>query len=276
MIRLVRNNSGVTLIELIITIAVLALFIVPISGLFITSAKANTISQTELDATMLAQKCMEMVKSIKEIEDIDDDAFANSGKELTDSDYGNYKVIYKLTEVSSDYTSNQINAEKEVNNLVLNVKSTGVDVTTEKLDNGAINTDTVAINKQFDEAGTKKFTITLSNDGVKLKNDSTFTDIDNSGDNDLHILVKGNENIVLLVENNRDDIAYIHVSEGMNGNCEVIVTNGRVQKIINSDNEKFEKKNNQVIYKVFVEVYKEDGSTSDPTVRLEGYKIFYK
>ncbi len=63
MSRLLKNNKGFTLVEIIITIAILSIIIIPIYSLFLTSAKANNMSVHKLNATMIAQSYMEELKA---------------------------------------------------------------------------------------------------------------------------------------------------------------------------------------------------------------------
>ncbi|EOD01521.1 type IV pilus modification PilV family protein [Caldisalinibacter kiritimatiensis] len=66
--RLLKNNKGFTLIEIVITIAIFSIIIVPLYSLFITAAKANNISANKLNATIIAQSYMEELKAIDTIE----------------------------------------------------------------------------------------------------------------------------------------------------------------------------------------------------------------
>lgn len=59
MFNFIKKNSGLTLIEIIISITILMIIIIPISSLFVTSAKINVSSKDLLTANQLAQKHME-------------------------------------------------------------------------------------------------------------------------------------------------------------------------------------------------------------------------
>jgi len=57
------NNNGLTLIEIIVTLAVLGVVISPLMTMFITSQKINNESETEYQAIQLAQEYMEELKA---------------------------------------------------------------------------------------------------------------------------------------------------------------------------------------------------------------------
>ncbi|WZL71460.1 type II secretion system protein [Clostridiaceae bacterium 35-E11] len=62
MIKLLKNEKGLTLIELIVTIAILGTITLPITTVFLNGAKTNQKAREQLTATMLAQKYMEDIK----------------------------------------------------------------------------------------------------------------------------------------------------------------------------------------------------------------------
>ncbi len=57
------NNKGVTLIESIITIALLALVLVPLSNLFVAAIKNNSYSEASIEMKELAQGYMEQIRA---------------------------------------------------------------------------------------------------------------------------------------------------------------------------------------------------------------------
>ena len=84
---------GLTLVEIIMTIAVAGILIVPLMSMFVFSAKINTESSREFRAVQQAQFYMEEIKAM---DVLDDDIYVyNSGTgkyvrfvDETDSDYG--------------------------------------------------------------------------------------------------------------------------------------------------------------------------------------------
>lgn len=57
-----KNRKGFSLIELLISIAVIGIIIIPVLGLFIGSAKNNVQSKTETQCFMIGQEVMEYYK----------------------------------------------------------------------------------------------------------------------------------------------------------------------------------------------------------------------
>lgn len=58
----VKNKKGITLLEVVISIAILSIIIVPISMMVITSVKTSNNSQNKQQATVVAQKLIEDLK----------------------------------------------------------------------------------------------------------------------------------------------------------------------------------------------------------------------
>jgi prepilin-type N-terminal cleavage/methylation domain-containing protein len=65
---MISNNRGMTLVELIMTIAVLGILIAPVTSMFVFSAKINMSSSNEYKTAMLAQSYMEEIKSMIELD----------------------------------------------------------------------------------------------------------------------------------------------------------------------------------------------------------------
>jgi len=59
----IKNNKGLTLIEIIITLAVMGIVVMPLVSMFITSQRINNESQMKYDAVQIAQKHIEDIKS---------------------------------------------------------------------------------------------------------------------------------------------------------------------------------------------------------------------
>lgn len=94
------NRKGMTLIELIVSMAILAIILVPFMNMFLQSTVTNKKSETILDATYVAQSNMENIYSISKSKTfiagrsqlIDNDGFIETG-ELTDNDYNYTKNV---------------------------------------------------------------------------------------------------------------------------------------------------------------------------------------
>ncbi|MEE1216420.1 MAG: type II secretion system protein, partial [Agathobacter sp.] len=55
------DDRGITLVELIVSIAILAIIVLPFLNSFVMAAKTNAKSKNELNATHLAENIMEGV-----------------------------------------------------------------------------------------------------------------------------------------------------------------------------------------------------------------------
>ena len=64
-----KNDSGFTLIEVILTISVVCLIIMPLMFMLVMSAKANNESDMEYRSFLAAQSCMEEIKAMKIVDD---------------------------------------------------------------------------------------------------------------------------------------------------------------------------------------------------------------
>jgi prepilin-type N-terminal cleavage/methylation domain-containing protein len=64
------NKKGLTLIEIIVTLAVLGIVIAPLMSMFVTSQKINVESRKEYEALQFAQKYMEEIKAMDPTLDI--------------------------------------------------------------------------------------------------------------------------------------------------------------------------------------------------------------
>lgn len=68
--RKLMDNKGVTLVEVLVTIAILGIIITPVFSMFITAAKANASSDEKMKATFVAQEVMENIKATSDITSI--------------------------------------------------------------------------------------------------------------------------------------------------------------------------------------------------------------
>lgn len=58
-----KRNGGFTLVELLVSVAILAIIVVPIMTAFVSAANANSRARRKLEATTAAQNVMEAIKS---------------------------------------------------------------------------------------------------------------------------------------------------------------------------------------------------------------------
>lgn len=56
-----KDNKGITLIEIVVSIAILGIIVTPLSSLFVTTVRNNSMARDKMIANQLAQKYMEVV-----------------------------------------------------------------------------------------------------------------------------------------------------------------------------------------------------------------------
>ncbi|RKL65918.1 hypothetical protein CR203_17755 [Salipaludibacillus neizhouensis] len=92
------SQKGLSLLEVLISLTILAIVIIPISGLFIQSAKSIQVSDTILDETYIVQEYIETVtyysKTIP-FDQVSAQLTAEGFTEITSNEdtYAGYKVI---------------------------------------------------------------------------------------------------------------------------------------------------------------------------------------
>lgn len=103
--RKVFNNKGLTLIEIIVTLAVLGVVVTPLMSMFVTSQKINTESEKEFRAIQLAQKYMEEIKGMEFLDtDISDGYPYNSAKNayLREFEEDGYDVSIQIKKAGTE------------------------------------------------------------------------------------------------------------------------------------------------------------------------------
>ncbi|MBO4477795.1 MAG: type II secretion system protein [Lachnospiraceae bacterium] len=102
MVEKMKKNSGFTLVELIVAVALFAIVIGPLFQAFSSSIKANSRARGVLKATQLAQSVMDNVErsNVKELRD--DMVFATLGANLLPPGISNASVTATRTTVNTD------------------------------------------------------------------------------------------------------------------------------------------------------------------------------
>ncbi|SNR86443.1 hypothetical protein SAMN05446037_100193 [Anaerovirgula multivorans] len=123
---LLSSKKGVTLIEILISLIIFIIIIVPFLGMFVQSTKSNSLSQNIIDATYIAQSCMEDVYSISitnnfmdGLTELKDNGFTETVV-VADEDYDYTKNIdgyYALIEIrKSAYSGNLVKVVAKIYN----------------------------------------------------------------------------------------------------------------------------------------------------------------
>jgi prepilin-type N-terminal cleavage/methylation domain-containing protein len=97
------NNHGLTLIEIIMSIAILGIVICPLMSLMIFSQKINNDGMKELKSLQQAQKYMEEIKSMNELdtENYSYNSQSNTYEKIIMQTNTEYKAEIKIKPVES-------------------------------------------------------------------------------------------------------------------------------------------------------------------------------
>jgi prepilin-type N-terminal cleavage/methylation domain-containing protein len=238
------NKKGFTIVEIIVTLAVLGIVIGPLMTMFITSQKINNEGSKEYKSIQLAQEYME---EIKEMETFN---YTTLGYTKTE-DSGIVTYTKTVDETSSDYGVNiEIEAESEA-----------ASVSESSIDFDSTLTIDSSIAKYTAKDGTvSQFNIT---DGyVTIEINSTGVTI-NSGSEIIAPLLYNKIKVVLSsdaeidVSNNLDDKVafYIYNLDDVDEyNCTFNVIKGEVQKINNNNSDPAEETADNILYSITIDI----------------------
>ena len=109
-IKCLNNNDGFTLVEIVMTIAILGIVISPLMSMFIYSQKINNRSLDEFDSLQQAISYMEEIKSLSEI---------NTDEYTYNSQSGAYEKI--ITQTDLEYGT-QIIIIPDESNILYNIE----------------------------------------------------------------------------------------------------------------------------------------------------------
>ena len=114
------NKKGLTLVELIITIALIGLIAVVFMPVFLLSAKTNKQSEDKLSATYFGKDAMEMVYQISEDTEFIQDKL-NVAFSTNDYTYNPTTKIYKKDNSDSSYTTVELLKKENIINVMVKV-----------------------------------------------------------------------------------------------------------------------------------------------------------
>ena len=89
--QLINNRDGLTLVEILIAITIIALIAAAFVPLFVLSAKSNVRSETVLDSTYVGRDAMELIYSLsKEVQydQLADELVSLGYDKLPDNEFG--------------------------------------------------------------------------------------------------------------------------------------------------------------------------------------------
>ena len=102
---MIKCNKGLTLVELVVSLAILGIIMAPLSSFFVNTIKINKSSENQMIANQLAQKYMEQLKFSHIIELTDEE------EPIEDTDYPNF-------EITKQVVAYKVDEHKENNKLV--------------------------------------------------------------------------------------------------------------------------------------------------------------
>ncbi|MEJ8554509.1 type IV pilus modification PilV family protein [Tepidibacter sp. Z1-5] len=99
---MIKSNKGLTLVELIVSLAILGIILVPLSSFFVNTIKVNKSSENQMIANQLAQKYMERVK-FSDLDNSDSENIVLPDEEIIEDD--NYKS-FEIKKIVQEYEQN--------------------------------------------------------------------------------------------------------------------------------------------------------------------------
>ena len=113
----VMNKKCITLIEVLISLALMTILLIPAANIVITAKKTNTLSEIKKQSTDIGQNVLENIRDLSEIE------INSSGNGNLKVKYTNSNEILTCTEANIDsavYTMNSVNRKGENYTLAIN------------------------------------------------------------------------------------------------------------------------------------------------------------
>ena len=221
-----KIKKGMTLIEVIISVTLLSILIVPISGFIISSLKNNTTSQKKQEASYIGQKILEELKAYEELSLKTDDI--GSYFELLDGD-----KIYK----TSDNNSFEGDFERNIYGKVLEnddrkLREYKVELTMTEYSNfkyNDINNVDINSDADFKIDFINKDNISLNNNGTKetmASSESIAIKIKKENNEfNLSIYDKNNTEIVSAKKENKSNKILLYISSEYNINTNIEIEN---------------------------------------------------
>ncbi|WP_069649465.1 prepilin-type N-terminal cleavage/methylation domain-containing protein [Caloranaerobacter ferrireducens] len=257
----INKEAGLTLIEVLITISILGIIIIPLSSFFITSAKINKESGDKFKATLIAQKFMEDIKLSDSIME---------GQ--TQYNIENYNVIVNITNITdfSEYESSSFYDTIDYDIKIQIDKDNENYISIYDKNDNLLAKDYINVQAKIDIEMIDSFITVKIFDNNTLLSTINLNNYGNEGELILEIL--GEMNFVINSKNQTENdlILYFCKSDDLTSNYTFYNLGGKVTRyenilILNNESES----NLKGLYQVDVEVRK-DGYTLE---RIKGYKL---
>ena len=233
-----KNDKGYTLIELIISIAVLMIILVPFYNMFLFSSKVNALGRQELDAVSAGKMYLEEIKLSDEVMDIEDEEIV---------EYRGYDLAIDIEKID-EYV---IESEDSDNTLV------DEDLNIEIFNHADIKASAEDFFIVYYSSDVK---IVLNEKGELLVNgDYVLKDKKNN----LNIVVEFNQvtgNYLFEVENYSGNTLSLYIKEpdSKNYTCDIYVITGKVNIFKNIKDLTIKREDLCYLYKVAIDVSRDD------------------
>ena len=221
-----KIKKGMTLIEVIISVTLLSILIVPLSGFMISSLKNNTISQKKQEASYIGQKILEELKAYEYIS-------------LETDKNGKYFQLLDGDKIYKDLNSNSFNGNfkrniygKVLENDDRNLREYNVELSMVEDSNFKFNDiNNLDMNSDAD------FKIDFINDGKLILTNSETKEEKQSSENivikiekednefNLSIYDKNNTEIGSAKKENKNNKILLYISSGYNINTNIEIEN---------------------------------------------------
>jgi prepilin-type N-terminal cleavage/methylation domain-containing protein len=260
MFKCLKNKKGLTLIEILVSISILSIIIIPIYSLFISSAKMSYLSNNKMNATNIAQRYMEKIKASETLDWIPTETFSD----------GEFNIKITVDE-EEDYQFMDGLIGDQIDDISYDFK-----ITLEK-DNSITITDTTGFSKPYINDPMNEINIEFKNNQLIIHStpiDDTVDNPETTGEGaEVRIELYGNEDISVYAYNEEDMdlIFYIIKEKDSESGLNVINNGGSIvtySNIIIGDENSSEY--NYRLYRIEIEVSKE----GELMEKLVGYKTF--
>ncbi|MBZ9636286.1 prepilin-type N-terminal cleavage/methylation domain-containing protein [Clostridium sp. FP1] len=247
-----KCSKGLTLIEVVISLAILAIIIGPILSLTLTSVKINKKSDDKLNALNLAQKRMEEAKFCSKEEIKDFDEFKKDG----------YGIITKFMKIENKSVSEYETVKDEDADAVVKINSCiisgckGIDFLQKEnqfITDNTLNVKLLQCNEGITLNGCKFLNLLEKNDEIKIKVNLTDSNLD--------------VNVFNYCKDKKLKIFFVKDKSILNLNNFI----GQIEHFTSSPIE-LEKKSYD-LYEVDIKVEKKKGTAVEVLQELKGYKI---
>jgi prepilin-type N-terminal cleavage/methylation domain-containing protein len=278
--RIKKKKRGVTLIELIISMAILSIIIAPIGSMVITSAKINKSSENRQKGTYNGQRVLEQIKNIQATnqENLEQAIVTNFGmvSEGVDNEgwvYYDKDWILTTNRVDAKYKmkinlSDRSHSEAVVNNtyhtlIINNISSATYVDTNGTRENVGINNSELYLKVSEDDDDDR--VLSIISGSISIDINDCF---------DLRIIFDGSisedQFLKIIAENNVEKSfnLYIDKAENITANYSIFNSFGWINKVYNSSTrEKYEEIKNSI--QVDITVYDKDNLE---LAKVTGYK----